>query len=429
MKCLYVYYKQHHVGNLTVAENHQYQFTYTNEWLNSTNTFPLSCSLPFTKKSHSHQVAYAFFSNLIPEGDLRDKLAKQLGLSDKNDYGLLEIIGGDIAGAISLYSDKLDDENETPVSTEKSTSTKELDKKNLQKILSKLKTHPFLVNSNEFNQGEDLRLSLAGAQNKLPIIYRNGIFSLPLGQTASTHIIKPDNEHIQGLAINEAFCMKLAKACGLLVADIELKQIIDQTILLVKRYDRRERERLHQEDFCQALGVVPFNKYESEGGPGFAKCRKIIDKYSQRPAVDKKRLLQWSIFNYLIGNADAHAKNISLLYQANQASPILAPFYDLLCTAIYPNLTDRLSMKIGGENRPEWIMHRHWHRHCETLGVPEKMLQREATNLIKTITPKANQLLKEKLISNAQMKQQQTIIEAVIEIIEKRSKQLSKQLF
>lgn len=424
MKTLSVYYSQQKIGNLTVADDLQYQFAYANEWLKADNAFPLSCSLPLTDKPSSHQIAYAFFSNLIPEGDLRDKLAKQLGLSEQNDFGLLEIIGGDVAGAISLYTEpEISFLLKTPASQNKLT-LKQLDNNDLHFILNKLKTHPFLVNSAELNQGEKLRLSLAGAQNKLPIIYHNQLFSLPLGNTPSSHILKPDNEHIQGLVINEAFCMKLAKACGLAVAEIKLMQIIDQTILLVKRYDRANGERLHQEDFCQALGIVPFNKYESEGGPGFADCRKIIDKFSQRPAIDKKKLLQWSIFNYLIGNADAHAKNISLLYQANQNNPVLAPFYDLLSTAIYPSLSNKLSMKIGGENRPEWIMQRHWQRHCETLRISEKMLQREAIKITKIIKKKANHLLEEKPFSS----QQKETLQAILEVIEKRVKHLEKQL-
>ncbi|HIO97351.1 MAG TPA: type II toxin-antitoxin system HipA family toxin [Leucothrix sp.] len=423
MKTLFVFYNDIQVGHLRVEDNHQYSFLYHKSWVESDLAFSLSCSLPLPEVEKAdialpHDVSYSFFSNLIPEGDLRDKLAMQLGVSEKNDFGLLEVVGGDVAGAISLYPSADLPEN---IKNTKHRA-KSLNEADLLFVLDKLKTHPFLVNTEEFNNGEQLRLSLAGAQNKLPIIFDDEQgFSLPLGKTASTHILKPDNEHITGLVINEAFCMKLAKACGLPTAEVQLIQVKEQIILLVKRYDRENGQRLHQEDFCQALGIVPFNKYESEGGPGFADCRTIIDQYSQRPAADKKTLLQWTLFNYLIGNADAHGKNISLLYQP---TPKLAPFYDLICTAIYPSLTDRLSMKIGGENRPEWIMQRHWLRYGETLGVSEKMLKREADKLIKNIKREANNLQQTDLFANVTDKP----LSAILTLIEKRSAWLLKRL-
>ena len=420
MKTLYVFYNDEQVGTLTVEQNNQYSFIYDKCWLGSDNAFALSCSLPLPNGSSANEAlpsdaSYAFFSNLIPEGDLRDKLAMQLGVSEQNDFGLLEVVGGDVAGAISLYPT-----NDIPGST--AHETKPLEGDDLVYVLEKLKTHPFLANTNDLNKGEQLRLSLAGAQNKLPIIYshENG-FSLPLGKTASTHILKPDNEHIPGLVINEAFCMRLADACGLSVAPVDMVEVNGSMVLLVERYDRDSGVRLHQEDFCQALGIVPFNKYESEGGPGYSDCRNVIDNYSQRPAADKKTLLQWTLFNYLIGNADAHGKNISLLYQP---TPKLAPFYDLISTGIYPSLADKMSMKIGGENRPEWVMHRHWLRYCETVGLSEKMLMREASKLSKTIGIEAKKLIKEDLFSDYENEP----LKYILALIEKRVKWLKNRL-
>ncbi len=416
-KILYVFYGELRVGTLSIEANHQYQFAYDSQWLQSDSAFALSCSLPLSDSPLPHDVSYAFFSNLIPEGDLRDKLAMQLGISEKNDFGLLEVVGGDVAGAISLYPD----EN---IPAPGSNEARYLNETDLLYVLEKLKTHPFLANTEDFDKGEALRLSLAGAQNKLPVIYKNDAIALPLGQTASSHILKPDNEYIPNLVINEAFCMKLAKACDLPVAEVELRHIQDQTILLIERYDREQGKRLHQEDFCQALGIVPFNKYESEGGPGFAACREVIEQHSQRPAADKKTLLQWALFNFLIGNADAHGKNISLLYPKHHPNPQLAPFYDLICTAIYPALTDRLSMKIGGENRPEWIMKRHWQRFCETLGVPEKMLQRETKRLASSIHNKAKQLSKDKPFADCENEP----LKELLELIDKRSARLLERV-
>ncbi len=382
MKTLYVSYQNSHIGILSIDEQQLYQFQYKQSWLDNANAFALSCSLPLQKAPFEHRFSYAFFSNLIPEGDLRYKIAHLLGISEENDFAFLEAIGGEIAGAISLS---------TSVITQADLSTniqRNLSSEELAFIVEQLDSQPFLVNE------EGLRLSLAGAQNKLPIIYQDQVFALPLGGTASSHILKPDPQRksIPKLAVNEAFCMTLAKRCRLESASVELIDIADRHCVLVQRYDRKNKQRLHQEDFCQAMGIVSFNKYESEGGPSFADCAKLISLYSSRPAADKKRLLQWTLFNYLIGNADAHGKNLSFLQQPER---VISPFYDLLSTAIYPELNQRMSMKVGGENRPKWIMKRHWEKYCDVTQIPFRMLQREASSLIRLMTKEADLLAEE----------------------------------
>lgn len=384
MKTLYVSYQNYPVGKLSIDEQQLYQFQYEQGWLNNPNAFALSCSLPLQRASFTHRFSYAFFSNLIPEGDLRYKIARLLGISEGNDFAFLEAIGGEVAGAISL-TPKAIKQDQLLKNTQRNLSSEEL-----ALVVKQLESQPFLVNE------EGLRLSLAGAQNKLPLIYRDQIFALPLGQTPSSHILKPDprRKSIPKLAVNEAFCMTLAKRCRLDSASVELLTIANQHCILVQRYDRQQNQRLHQEDFCQAMGIVPFNKYESEGGPSFADCSRLISQYSSRPAADKKRLLQWMLFNYLIGNADAHGKNLSFLQQPER---VISPFYDLLSTAIYPELNQRMSMKIGGENRPKWLMKRHWEKYCNTTQIPFKMLQREANNLIRLIAEEMNLLAEESL--------------------------------
>ncbi|MFW6235463.1 MAG: HipA domain-containing protein, partial [Desulfovibrionales bacterium] len=146
--------------------------------------------------------------------------------------------------------------------------------------------------------------------------------------------------------------------------------------LLVERYDRvvlpESIIRVHQEDFCQALGIAPEIKYENEGGPAFRECCELLRKHSVSPAKDLLRITEWMFFNVLVGNADAHAKNLSLLYR--QKAPSLAPSYDLLCTTIYEGLSQRMAMKVGGENRPAWIMKRHWVRLAEEAGVKSRII-------------------------------------------------------
>jgi serine/threonine-protein kinase HipA len=141
--------------------------------------------------------------------------------------------------------------------------------------------------------------------------------------------------------------------------------------VLVSRYDRKAEgggiRRLHQIDLCQAMGLPPGKKYESEGGPSLKACFDAVAKHSAQPGPDKNRLIEWVVFNVLAGNMDSHAKNVSLL-AADNGKTRLAPFYDMLCTTVYPNLSHKFALKIGGENRPQWMMARHWERFAEQIG-------------------------------------------------------------
>ncbi|MDH5728857.1 MAG: type II toxin-antitoxin system HipA family toxin, partial [Gammaproteobacteria bacterium] len=239
-----------------------------------------------------------------------------------------------------------------------------------------------------------IRLSLAGAQNKLPIRYRNGQVSLPYGRAASTHIIKPAITHYESSVMNEWFCMRLAKLMDLPVPDVLIIGT-ETPVYCVERYDRiivtdEHVERLHQEDFCQALGVAADVKYEKEGGPSLRDCFGLIRSASIQPAKDLNTALKWVVFNYLIGNADAHAKNIALLL--TQQGPRLAPFYDLMCTAIYEGLSDRLAMKIGNEDRPDWVIERRWNDMANDLEIDYKLVRRLLAAMSHKITNVAAQL-------------------------------------
>jgi serine/threonine-protein kinase HipA len=200
--------------------------------------------------------------------------------------------------------------------------------------------------------GKDgIRLSLAGAQDKIAVRLDDGKISIPRGSAPSSHVLKPAIDTYEGIVFNEAFCMALARACGLNAAPVEIGKVEDIDYLLARRYDRLRGEdgsirRLHQEDFCQALGIPSEIKYQSEGGPSLAHCFALIRDASTAPAPDLLALLDGVIFNLLIGNHDAHAKNFSLLYMPDR-SVRFAPLYDLVSTVFYPELTDRMAMKIG----------------------------------------------------------------------------------
>ncbi len=188
--------------------------------------------------------------------------------------------------------------------------------------------------------------------------------------------------------------MALARRMGLPVADATIRRNRD-TILIVKRYDRKRAQdgtilRVHQEDFCQALGILPEQKYESEGGPSLLKCFALLKRYSIHPAPDQRSLLGWVIFNVLVGNADAHAKNLSMVIA--DTGPRLAPFYDLLSTQVYPNLSAKTAMKIGGENRADWLQTRHWERFADSVALKPRYVVNAVRNTASRIVTEAETL-------------------------------------
>jgi len=198
-----------------------------------------------------------------------------------------------------------------------------------------------------------------------------------LDDTPSTHILKPEPARFPGLVANELFCMKLAGAVGLQVPSVEAGQAGGIPYLLISRYDRNDDVgqtlRVHQEDICQALGFPPERKYQQEGGPLLRDCIALLRDWSTAPVLDIRSLIDGLIFNVLIGNADAHGKNFSLLYPNGQRR--LAPFYDLVCTMAWPELSDHLSMKIGGCKTLKEITSVHWRKMAEETGLGRPMVR------------------------------------------------------
>jgi serine/threonine-protein kinase HipA len=257
-------------------------------------------------------------------------------------------------------------------------------------ILDELPRRPMLA-------GKDgLRLSLAGAQDKLPVVFDGARIGLPLNGTPSSHILKPAIHAVEDSVINEGFCMALAEAMQLRPAKSKVHLVLDRSFLLVERYDRLidakgRRQRLHQEDFCQALGVVPEMKYQNEGGPDLAQCFDLVRSATRPSAPQVLRLFDYVIFNALIGNHDAHAKNFSLLYSGK--APILAPLYDTLSTAVYPTLTPKMAMKIGSKFRFSEVQARHWEQFAEGVGFTKAQAKRRILELAKSLSITARKLL------------------------------------
>ena len=363
------------VGVLTQDEGYL-SFRYLPEWLGSKNAKPLSQSLPLRTESFDDKIAKPFFAGLLPEGDKRTAVANILKVSSKNDFALLDGIGGECAGALIL----LEPGQTPPVEAHASESIEWLEEDHLIGVLEKLPKRPLLA-------GESgLRLSLAGAQEKLPVVVRevqgkdgqgsHFEIGLPKNNVPSSYILKPEISGVDGSVYNEAFCLALAKELKLSAAAAKIGRTKDKTYLLVERYDRfldgnGQLKRLHQEDFCQALGVAPEIKYQNEGGPTISDGFALVRKVTNPSAPNLLRLLDYIIFNCLVGNNDAHAKNFSLLYSQNGIQ--LAPLYDVLSTAVYPDLTDSMAMKIGSKYRFDELHARHWGQMAEAaqLGAPQ----------------------------------------------------------
>ena len=364
------------VGCLWLDDRRRFCFQYDEGWL-TTSRIPLSLSLPLRREPYSDDESHPFFANLLPEEKMRAVIARNLGVSLNNDYGLLERIGGDCAGALSLYP--AHDESQREPGTYRQLSLDELNA-----IIGELPKRPLLAGE------KGIRLSLAGAQKKLPVYYDEEHFKLGLGDAPSNYIIKPPIEDLDGTVANEAFCMALAQAVGLDVPRSFIHQYNDAPgVFVIKRYDRIATaagiRRLHQEDFCQALGIPPEFKYEFEGGPSLAACFNLVRHVSVRSGKGVLSLLNWVIFNYLIGNSDAHGKNISLLLLPE--GPVLAPFYDMISTRIYGHygLASGLAMKIGGTGDPDALQKKHWEQFAEDVGIKPHLVLNRIADLAKRV--------------------------------------------
>ncbi|MDD3375247.1 MAG: type II toxin-antitoxin system HipA family toxin [Candidatus Omnitrophica bacterium] len=383
MEKLNVFFQENIVGFLKVDDNQIWEFQYSPQWLSFKNRFPISISLPLQENRFSHKLSLSFFSNLLPEGDVRAQVANYFNISQDNSYALLKAIGGDCAGALIILPDgeSLDLHNDYRV-----ISLDEMDD-----MIQNLNTKPILVADGH------VRLSLAGAQQKIPVFYKDEKIMLPLRNSISTHILKPINLRFPGLIENEFFCMKLAKSIGLDVPEACLLNIKNINALLIDRYDRvfinGKWSRLHQEDFCQALGIASYNKYQSEGGPGIKECVSLGKEFSGNSISDVKRLINWICFNSIIGNADAHAKNISFLYDAKGIK--IAPFYDLVSTIFYSGLSKSLAMKIGGAKKIDNIYNKNWVSLAESIDLKADLVLRLKNEMIDMVLREGNKLKKE----------------------------------
>lgn len=373
---------------------------------------PLSQSLPIRLEPFDDRATRPFFAGLLPEGSKRKQIAKTLQVSTQNDYALLDSLGGECAGAVTLL-----EPGESPRALDGARDVRWLDPVQLLQVLDEMPLRPMRA-------GDDgLRLSLAGAQDKLPVVLdADGLrVGLPLNGSPSTHILKPPIAAVDGSVFNEAFCMALAGALKLDVALTQIQAIADgaqqRHYLLVARYDRQTDFpglRLHQEDFCQALGIVSEHKYQNEGGPGLAQAFALLRSATRPSAPHTLKLLDYVVFNALIGNHDAHGKNFSLLY--TPAGAVLTPLYDALCTAVYPTLTEKMAMRIGGKYKFSEVMARHWEQFALDAALSPAQVKKRILDIARRLPDVAR-------ATQAALQSQgngHPIIEQIVTLIEQR---------
>ena len=362
------------VGTLEV-EKGQWKFDYATEW----KDYALSPIFPIATRrfedTTNDKLVEWFFENLLPEGRLRDLIATRDRIDPRDTWALLIRHGQDTAGALSLIPKGFAAATEeilVPLSQEV-----------LQKKIkaSKARNLPLMASWDE------IRMSLAGAQEKLGLhIDAYGAMFLPEGSAPSTHIVKPENASADFpyCPANEFFCMRLAHELKVPVPAVGLLHL-PEPLYVIERFDREPLDksaekgtgsafkRLHQIDLCQAMGVAPSKKYESEGGLGLHHLFGVLrGTFMERPIVAANAVVQWIAFNYLIGNLDAHAKNIAFLMRGQKAA--VAPFYDMLCVEAYlPRQT--MAMSIAGENKPGWVEGPHWDAMAYEAGVAPRLVR------------------------------------------------------
>jgi serine/threonine-protein kinase HipA len=318
------------------------RLTYTEEALSQypLGTPLLSLSLPVTSRRYTQGIVRPFLDGLLPEGEPRKSIARDVHVSERDTYGLIRALGRDCAGAVVIQP-----ADDPPPPQPTTVTADPLSSDEIEAHVRDLKSAPLGV-------GGRVRISLAGVQEKLLLTRMpDGSWGRPVDGTPSTHILKPEIATFPDTVENEAFCMRVAQHLGLDVATVETTEIAGRKLIVVERYDRRVAtdgsvERIHQEDFCQATGVAPEAKYEEDGGPSLLRIAGILQAVAAPGSLE--RLLQTVTVNSLIGNGDAHAKNFSLLHHVNGALT-LTPLYDLMCTLYYGD--DQLAMYVDNVHR------------------------------------------------------------------------------
>jgi serine/threonine-protein kinase HipA len=335
------------LGKIEQNAHGNFNFTYDAKWLASSDSMPLSLSLPLAASTHHSNAVENFLWGLLPDNEMTlRRWASTFQVSARNPLGLLARVGEDCAGAVQF----MQPERLAKFAKGAHDKIAWLSEVEIACRLKLVKTDNGMTRT-----PEDLgQFSLAGAQAKIALLNEQGRWGVPSGRIPTTHILKPPSGQFDSYAENEHFCMQLARAAGLPVVASHVVRFDDELAICVARFDRDttagQPVRVHQEDFCQALGIHPSNRYQNQGGPGPQAMADLLRTYSTKPQDDIETLFFALVFNWLIGGTDAHGKNYSLLI-GSRGQVRLAPLYDLSSIWPYPTQIPvrktKMSMKIG----------------------------------------------------------------------------------
>lgn len=362
-KTLGVWMNGLHVGALTKNTAGALAFSYSPEWLDTPGARPISLSMPLRHQAYSGEVAYNFFDNLLPDNKLiRDRIQARFKAPASHPFDLLSAIGMDCVGAIQIAPEDQPLHDVCRIEGEPLTDTQ------IAKLLRNYRTAPLGMAEED---GEEFRISIAGAQEKTALLWKDASWHRPLGTTPTTHIFKLPIGKIEhsGMDLsesceNEWLCLKIAEAFGMPVCNSEVHSFDGTKALVVERFDRRMGDgwimRLPQEDMCQALGYSPNIKYESDGGPGIGEIMRFLLQ-SREVKHDRELFFQSQVLSWLLAAIDGHAKNFSVFIEP-EGRFRMTPLYDIM--SAYPLIANKqlqsrkikMAMALRGKNR-----HYHWH--------------------------------------------------------------------
>jgi serine/threonine-protein kinase HipA len=355
------------VGRVHSDASGRLSFVYGDDWRQAPDAYPLSLSMPLAAREHRRAVVEAFLWGLLPDNEhVLARWAAKFQVSARNVFALISHVGEDCAGAIQLVPpDRLE-----TIRSGKEDKVEWLDEYDIAQRLQTLRAdHAAWRLPRDTGQ-----FSLAGAQPKTALLLQKDRWGIPSGRLPTTHILKPPTGHFDGHAENEHICLMLARTLGLPAAQSRVMRFGDEIAIVIERYDRQRKGndivRVHQEDVCQALGIMPTKKYQNEGGPGPASIVDLLRTYSTDREEDVGTFIAALGFNWLIAGTDAHAKNYSLLLSGPQVR--LAPLYDVASFLPYDEFDLRkvkLAMKIGGEYKLSQIGLRHWQKFARETRV------------------------------------------------------------
>jgi serine/threonine-protein kinase HipA len=358
-------------------------FVYGDEWRNAAEAYPLSLSMPLAAKEHGRAVVEAFLWGLLPDNErVLARWAAKFQVSARNVFALISHVGEDCAGAVQfVIPERLD-----ALRGGKEDKVEWLDESDIAMRLKTLREdHAAWRLPRDTGQ-----FSLAGAQPKTALLLQNDRWGIPSGRIPTTHILKPPTGHFDGHAENEHICLTLARNLGLPTAQSKVMRFAEEIVIVIERYDRQSKGndiiRVHQEDICQALGIMPTKKYQNEGGPSAVNIAELLRTYSTDREADLDTFIAALGFNWLIAGTDAHAKNYSLLLGGRNIR--LAPLYDVASILPYDEFDLRkvkIAMKIGGEYKLSHIALRQWQKFAREMRV-------DADELVEMLTRMAEQL-------------------------------------